>query len=312
MPKLLFIYNPNAGKGSVRREVSNIIEKLTFAGYLVTTFPTSKAGDAREMALKRGSRYDCIVCSGGDGTLHEVINGMMGAIATGHEMPHLGYIPAGTVNDFASNFDIPKDVNEAVDIIINGTDKPDDIGSFDTGVKNRRFGYFTYVAAFGAFTEVAYETPQETKNVLGKAAYSLEGFKRFQTLRPYHIKVTYDDTEFEDDFIYGMITNSKSVGGFQGITGPSVYLDDGKFDVILVKNPRSPMDLQDIINSLLSKDMKTDNLYHFHTGKVTLASEEKIPWTLDGESGGVHQLVTINDEQQAISIIVPDKNRIED
>lgn len=307
MARLLFIYNPNAGKGLIRRNLSDVLERLSAAGYKLSVFPTAKKGDAKECAAKRSLRHDYVVCSGGDGTLNEVVNGLMSLAVSGKEIPRLGYIPAGTVNDFASSLEIPKNSDEAVEVVLKGIEKPTDIGSFATGPTAKIFGYFTYVAAFGAFTEVAYQTPQETKNVIGKAAYFLEGIKSLQYIRPYHIKVTYDDVTIEDDFIYGMITNSKSVGGFKGITGPSVYLDDGKFDAILIKNPRTPMDLQDIINSLLNMDMKTTNIYHFHAGKVVLLSDEKIQWTLDGESGGAHRIVTINDHRQAINIMVPDK-----
>ena len=309
MEKLLFIYNPNAGTGKIRNSVSEILERLSDAGYRLSVFPTSKQGDASDFAFKHCSKYDYLVASGGDGTLNEVVNGMMAALLAGKKVPKLGYIPAGTVNDFASSLEIPKSVGHAIDVLINGVEKPTDIGSFCVGSSEKLHGFFTYVAAFGAFTDVAYETPQETKNVIGKAAYFLEGIKRLQYIRPYHIKVTYDDTTIEDDFIYGMVSNSKSVGGFKGITGPNVYLDDGKFDAILIKSPRNPVELQSIINSMINMEKTTDSLYHFHAGKISFSSNEKIQWTLDGESGGAHNEVVINDHMQALNIIVPDRSR---
>ena len=311
MKKLLFIYNPNAGKGSIKKAVSDILEKFSAAGYVLTVFPTAKSGDAKKLAAKKGNKYDLLVCAGGDGTFNEVANGIMKLKEEGKKLPVVGYIPAGTVNDFATSLNLPK--NEPVlasDIIIDGKEMSVDMGSF-TALENVKCRYFTYVAAFGAFTEVAYETSQEVKNVIGKAAYFLEGLKSIQKIRPYRIKVTYDDGEIEDDFIFGMVANSKSVGGFKGITGPEVYLDDGKFDIILVKNPETPMDLQNIINSFIMMDMKTESLYHFHSSKIVFEAGENIPWTLDGEAGGASNGVIINNLKRAITIKVPEKTAVE-
>ena len=216
----------------------------------------------------------------------------------------IGYIPVGTVNDFATSLDIPKDVSDAVDVIIYGMDKEVDIGSFHVGGQGELYSYFTYVAAFGAFTEVSYETSQDVKNVIGKAAYFLEGVKSLQKIRPYHLRITYDDYVIEDDFIFGMVANSKSVGGFKGITGPEVYLDDGEFDAIFVKTPKSPLDLQNIINSFILMDMKTDNICHFHSGNIKIDADEGLQWTLDGEAGGLHQNVQIKNHKQALTVKV--------
>ena len=304
MSKLLFIYNPNSGKGNIRKEISFILEKLSIKGYEIRVFPTAKSGDAADMAKNEACNYDLLVCAGGDGTFNEVARGLMEAEKSGKNIPVIGYIPVGTVNDFATSLDIPKEATDAVDVILNGAEKTVDIGSFSVGENSKLYSYFTYVAAFGAFTEVSYETSQDVKNVIGKAAYFLEGVKSLQKIRPYHLKISYDGNEVEDDFIFGMIANSKSVGGFKGITGPEVYLDDGEFDAIFVKNPKTPLDLQNIINSFILMDMKTDNIYHFHSGSINIEAEENLQWTLDGEAGGSHRIVRIDNHKQALTVKV--------
>ena len=304
MSKLLFIYNPNSGKGNIRKEISFILENLSIKGYEIRVFPTAKSGDAADMAKNEACNYDLLVCAGGDGTFNEVARGLMEAEKSGKNIPVIGYIPVGTVNDFATSLDIPKEATDAVDVILNGAEKTVDIGSFSVGENSELYSYFTYVAAFGAFTEVSYETSQDVKNVIGKAAYFLEGVKSLQKIRPYHLKISYDGNEVEDDFIFGMIANSKSVGGFKGITGPEVYLDDGEFDAIFVKTPKTPLDLQNIINSFILMDMKTDNICHFHSGCIRVEAVENLQWTLDGEAGGSHQIVSIDNHKQALTVKV--------
>ena len=304
MSKLLFIYNPNSGKGNIRKEISFILESLSAKRYDIRVFPTAKCGDAADMAKNEANNYDLLVCAGGDGTFNEVARGLMEAKNSGQNIPVVGYIPVGTVNDFATSLDIPKDIIDAVYVILTGKEKSVDIGSFSVGDEVGFHSYFTYVAAFGAFTEVSYETSQDVKNVIGKAAYFLEGVKSLQKIRPYHLKISYDGDEIEDDFIFGMVANSKSVGGFKGITGPEVYLDDGEFDAIFVKNPKTPLDLQNIINSFILMDMKTDNIYHFHSGSINIEAEENLQWTLDGEAGGSHQIVRIDNHKQALTVKV--------
>ena len=304
MPKLLFIYNPNSGKGNIRKEISFILESLSAKRYDIRVFPTAKCGDAADMAKNEAYNYDLLGCAGGDGTFNEVARGLMEAKNSGQNIPVVGYIPVGTVNDFATSLDIPKDIIDAVYVILTGKEKSVDIGSFSVGDEVGFHSYFTYVAAFGAFTEVSYETSQDVKNVIGKAAYFLEGVKSLQKIRPYHLKISYDGNEIEDDFIFGMVANSKSVGGFKGITGPEVYLDDGEFDAIFVKNPKTPLDLQNIINSFILMDMKTDNICHFHSGSINIEAEENLQWTLDGEAGGLHRIVRIDNHKQALTVKV--------
>ena len=304
MPKLLFIYNPNSGKGNIRKEVSFILESFSAKGFDIRVFPTAKSGDASDIARNEAHNYNLLVCAGGDGTFNEVAKGLMEAEKNGENIPVVGYIPVGTVNDFATSLEIPKEVEEAVEVILNGTERAVDIGSFCVGEQGDLYSYFTYVAAFGAFTEVSYETSQDIKNVIGKAAYFLEGVKSLQKIRPYHLKISYDSNVIEDDFIFGMIANSKSVGGFKGITGPEVYLDDGEFDAIFVKTPKNPLDLQNIINSFILMDMKTDNICHFHSGDIMIEADESLQWTLDGEDGGAHESIRIHNYKQALKVKV--------
>lgn len=303
MPKVLFIYNPNAGKGNIRKEISHIIERLSESGYEITAFPTKKKGDAKKYTSSHAQRFDLLVCAGGDGTFNEIACGMMKAEKKGN-VPTVGYIPVGTVNDFAASLEIPKEIDEALDIILYGRERKFDVGSFCVGTDNTLYSYFTYVAAFGAFTEVSYTTSQEFKNLVGKMAYFFEGIKSIQKIRPHHLKISYNGTIIEDDFIFGMVANSKSVGGFKGITGPEVYLDDGEFDAIFVKAPKSAFDLQNIINSFITLNVNTESICHFHSSEIMIEAEDSLQWTLDGESGGSHGKVLINNYKQAIKVKV--------
>lgn len=306
MSKLLFIYNPNAGKGKIRKEVSHIIERLSENGFEITVFPTSKKGDAERYALKKSHKFDFLVCAGGDGTFNEVACGLMRN--KNKQDITIGYIPFGTMNDFASSLEIPKEIESALNIILSGTDKLVDIGSFSVGARHKLHSYFTYVAAFGAFTEVSYSTSQDFKNLVGKIAYFLEGIKSLQKIKPYHLRIHYEDTIIEDDFIFGMVANSKSVAGIKGITGPAVYLDDGEFDSVFVKAPKTPFDLQNIISSFLLLNVNTESICHFHSKDVVIESDEKLSWTLDGESGGSHNKILIKNHKQALKVKVKEGN----
>ena len=218
--KLLFVFNPKSGKGLIKDHLVNIVDIMTKAGYMITIYPTQSQGDAIRKVRKKAKKYDLVVCCGGDGTLDEVVTGMEQSDVN---VP-IGYIPAGSTNDFANSLGIPKDMVKAADAAVNGRAFPCDIGAFNND-------YFVYVAAFGLFTEVSYQTSQQMKNILGHAAYILEGAKHIMDITSYRMKVMHDDEEIEDEFIYGMVTNSLSVGGFKGISGPDVLLDDGLFEL---------------------------------------------------------------------------------
>lgn len=292
--KMLFIYNPHAGKANIRSNLLDIIDTFTKAGFEVTAHPTQKQGDAIAATLHKAHRFDLLACCGGDGTLDEVVTGMM---QRSYRIP-IGYVPAGTTNDFARSLKIPGNMRKAAQTIVNGKRFACDIGSFNDDT-------FVYIAAFGLFTDVSYETDQHYKNVLGHLAYILEGARRLNKYPSYHLKVTSNDTVIEDDFMFGMVTNSTSVGGFKNITGHHVHLDDGVFEVTLIKKPKNVVELNQIMAALVGKNIDAECMYCFKTAHIDFACEEDIPWTLDGEYGGHHQTVCIHNEKNALEILVP-------
>lgn len=293
MKKMLFIYNPNSGMGLLKPKLSDVLDIFVKGGYEVTVYPTQKYHDAVRKMGEYEEQYDLVACSGGDGTLDEVVTGMMKR----EDKVPIGYIPAGTTNDFASSLHISKNMLEAADTVVNGVPFACDVGEFNED-------YFVYIAAFGLFTDVSYETKQSMKNVLGHLAYILDGTKRIFNIPSYRIKVTHDGETIEDEFIYGMVTNSRSVGGFKGITGKNVVFDDGKFEVTLFKTPRNPMELNEILGALALRKINPKRMYSFKTNEVHFETEEEIPWTLDGEFGGVHEEVVVKDCQKALEIMV--------
>ena len=223
--KLLFLYNPFAGQGKIKTHLSDVLDIFTKGGYQVTVRPTQSVGDAQKFISRHGKSYECVVVSGGDGTFSEGVNGVM-QIAK-ERRPALGYLPAGTVNDFANSLNISKNPIEAAKAIVNQNEVYCDFGVADDH-------YFSYVAAFGAFTEVSYTTPQNQKNVFGQLAYFLNGIQHLSMLQTYYLRGAYDDIAFEGDFIYGMLSNSYSVGGFKGFTGKDVSLNDGLLEMMLI------------------------------------------------------------------------------
>ncbi|MBQ4300784.1 MAG: YegS/Rv2252/BmrU family lipid kinase [Lachnospiraceae bacterium] len=291
--KLLFIFNSHSGKGKIKNNLVEIIDIFVKAGYETTVYTTQSQGDAVNKAYEEAANYDRIVCSGGDGTLDEVVTGVM---KSGIKVP-VGYIPAGSTNDFGNSLGIDKDMIHAADIAANGYRFPCDIGKFNED-------YFVYVAAFGIFTEVSYATDQGLKNMLGHTAYILEGAKQLWDIPSYRMQVEYDGNVLYDEFIYGMITNSMSVGGFKGIIPGNISLNDGKFEVTLIRMPKNPIELNDILAFLTGMSKDSTMVYSFQTDHIKLTSNDVVPWTLDGEFGGDHQVVRLNDCQQALDIIV--------
>lgn len=295
MKKMLFIYNPNAGKGLLKAKLSDVLDIMVKAGYELVVYPTQSYKDAYRKVVHMEKGYDMVVCSGGDGTLDEVVTGMMKRDK--EDRVPIGYIPTGTTNDFASSLHISRDILEAADTTVHGKPFACDVGKFNNDV-------FVYVAAFGLFTDVPYQTDQKLKNALGHAAYVLEGAKRLSNIPSYHIKVTSGDKVIEDEFMIGMITNSRSVAGFRSIMGKDVKFDDGEFEVTLIKKPKSLIELQEIIASLLIESFDTKHMYTFKTKEITLESKAEIPWTLDGEFGGQHEEVHIVNKKQALEIMI--------
>lgn len=290
--RLLFIFNPRSGKGQIRQNLSDIVDVFIKAGYRVNIHSTQGKNDAMKQVIKYGDRYNLIVCSGGDGTLSEVISGVMFL----QKRPCISYIPAGSTNDFAAGLDIPKNMIKAAKVAVKGSASPIDIGTFNDKT-------FIYVAAFGAFTEVSYNTSQDTKNLFGHPAYIIEGLKSLPTLKKHHLTIKYNNKVIEDDFIYGMITNAVSVGGFRGITGQKVSLDDGLFECTLIKMPKNPIELQSIISVLLGMNTKSNKVIEFKTSKLYIKSEEHLPWVLDGEYGGSPDKIVIKNNRKTLNVM---------
>lgn len=299
MKKLLFVFNPHSGKGQIRQHLMTIVDTFVKGGYEVTVHPTQAQRDAYEKISSRCEDFDAVVCSGGDGTLNETIKALM---TSGKRIP-LGYIPSGTMNDFASSLGIPKDMPEAAARIVDGQTVTVDAGSFNDE-------YFTYIAAFGAFTDVSYETPQQMKNMFGSLAYIMEGMKRLNTAKSYHVTVTHDDETIEDDFIFGMVSNSTSVGGFKGLSGSEVLLDDGVFEVTLIRTPKSLAEFQLTINSFLKRELDSKYFVSFKAKQVEFHSDGDLPWTLDGEFGGNCRNVTVKNNYRAVDIFAPNHGTV--
>lgn len=296
MKKLLFVINGHSGKGQIKNKLLEIVDIMIKAGYRVTVHTTQEREDATNVVREQAKNYDLVVCSGGDGTLDEAVTGMMQSEV---RIP-MGYIPAGSTNDFANSLKIPKNMLHAAKVAVSGNTFPCDVGEFNND-------FFIYVAAFGIFTDVSYATSQELKNVLGHVAYILEGAKRLHTIKSYHMRVEYDEKETEGDFLLGMITNSTSVGGFKNMAGKNVKLDDGLFEVTLIRKPKNIIELNEIIVSLTNRKDTTDLIDSFLADKVYFYSEEEIPWTLDGEFGGNQQEVVIKNHHRAMDIMVKEK-----
>ena len=305
MKKLLFVYNPRAGKEMLKPRLSDVLDIFVKTGYEVTVHPTQAYRDAYyQIKEYEVGKYDLIACSGGDGTIDEVATGMMKRREMGKDVVPVGYIPAGTTNDFAKSLHIPRKPLAAADNAVKGVPFPCDIGKFNDSV-------FVYIATFGIFTDVSYETDQAVKNVLGHMAYILEGAKRIFNIPSYKIKVEHDGEVIEDEFIFGMVTNSRSVGGFSNMVGKNIVFDDGLFEVTLIKTPKNPIALQEIIAALLIEQVDTKHMYTFKTKKITFDSVEEIPWTLDGEFGGEQDYVEIENVQKAMEIMVPENHVLE-
>lgn len=232
MRKILFIFNPCSGKAQLKNKLMDILNLLAKAGGELLVHPTQGPGDAREAVKAYANSVDLVICSGGDGTLSETINGLVAL----ERCPDLGYIPSGSTNDFAASLHLPKDMLAAAVLAVSGVPCPVDVGLF-CGDR-----HFIYIAAFGMFTEVSYSTPQEKKNVLGHQAYMLESVKSLTTIKSYSMKVECEEMLLEGEFIFGMITNTMSVGGFKGLVSQEVALDDGEFEVMFVRTPKTPLD----------------------------------------------------------------------
>lgn len=289
---MLFVYNPMAGKEQIKTYLSDIIQIFCRADFEVTIVATQKSGDATRIVAEKGAAYDYVVCSGGDGTMSEVAAGLMRL----QNRPVCGYIPAGTVNDFASTLRIPKVMTEAAELITIG-----DVFQCDLGRFNDKF--FTYVAGFGAFTEVSYQTSQELKNALGKTAYFVEALRHVTEIKPHHMKIEYDGGAIEDEFVLGLVSNSESVSGYKAYSLKDIKMDDGLFEALFIRKLKNPLELQMVINALLTKKLDAEQMCCITTTKLHIVSDDHVQWTLDGEDGGFFDEVMIHNEMHAMPIL---------
>jgi YegS/Rv2252/BmrU family lipid kinase len=295
MNQLLFIYNPTSGTGQVKAALAPVLDVFAKAGWLTTAYPTQCRGDAARVVRELGPRFDRVVCAGGDGTLSEAAAGLLELDCP----PPLGYIPFGSTNDCATTLRLPRKPREAALVAAGtGLPLPMDIGRLNDTT-------FVYVAAFGAFTKVAYDTPQDLKNTFGHLAYIFAGIASLPTIAPYHMTVEFDGQTLEDDFYFGMVSNSQSIGGLKPPKAERVVLDDGLFEVTLVRKPLKLADLTDGLQALinLSQNDRSGALVQFQARSLTFASDQSIPWTVDGEFGGSRPVNRVENRQKALKII---------
>lgn len=278
MQKLLFIYNPLAGKGQVRGKLADVLNAFTRSGALVTAYPTQGPGDAVKAARELAPGFDRIAVCGGDGTLHEVVAGLMDLPESAR--PPIGYLPAGTTNDYARNLSLPKSMEDMATLAATGEPRGVDVG---------RLGerYFIYVAAFGAFTDVSYNTPQQYKNALGHLAYVLKGASELANLKRYRLKVEHDGGVLEGEYLYGMVSNTISVGGLIGLPSEEVALDDGLLEAVLVETPKTVQEMNNVIRALARQEYSEHSgVIGLHSSRFRITAEDHVPFTLDGEFGG--------------------------
>jgi YegS/Rv2252/BmrU family lipid kinase len=296
MKKLLFIYNPTAGRGLIKQSLFDIIEIFAESGYEVIAHPTMERLDAFSAA--EAAETDLVVCSGGDGTLNETISGI---ISGGRNIP-LGYIPAGTMNDFASSHKIPLNMLTAARLICNGTPKKTDIGTFAPLDAPDCISYFNYVAAFGMFTEVSYDTSSKMKNTFGVFAYLMRGLASIPSIKPIHVTIEHDGETVSGDFLFGMAANSTSVAGIKGLAGNDVLLDDGLFECVFVRAIEASQ-IGKLASAIAEGEFKSAMFYTFKAAEVTVTSETPLPWTLDGERGGGHCGIKMTCLRRVVAIL---------
>ena len=293
MKKLMLIINPAAGRSGYKLNLPEALQTLDAGGLRTTLYFTAQHGDATELVRAEGADYDVVACVGGDGTLSEVMGGLMQM----EKRPALGYFPMGTANDVATSLGLPKnDMPGAAARLVSGTPHPFDVGGFGEQ-------YFAYIAAFGAFTEVSYATPQDQKRALGHLAYVMQGMASLGSIVPVHAVVEYDGGTIEGNFLYGSMSNSTSVGGVVRLPESMVGLGDGMSELVLVENPDNAAEFAEMASSVLSGRYDSDKLLILHTKKARFHFDKPIPWTRDGEDGGAHQDVELCNYEAPIEFI---------
>jgi len=292
MKKMLFVMNPYSGTRRANKYLVEIIEAFNRAGYEVITHMTQGPGDATKIVAAKAHDLDLIVCCGGDGTFNETISGML---SVGADVP-LGYIPAGSTNDFASSLKLSGTVMQAVQDILEGQSVAYDVGKFGSR-------YFSYVASFGAFTKASYATPQSIKNALGHTAYVLEGINELSQIRNEHVRMEIDGQVVEDDFLFGAISNSTSVGGILTLSPDVVDLADGQLEILLVRAPRNLTEIAECIQAVQSQKYNCAMITFRSAKKVRVFADPDMPWTLDGEREEGHAQVDVENVHHAIRLV---------
>ncbi|MDY2809301.1 MAG: YegS/Rv2252/BmrU family lipid kinase [Candidatus Faecousia sp.] len=282
MKKMLFVMNPYAGQRRANRYLADILSIFNRAGYRVEAYMTGARGEATDIVRQYAPEMDLVACCGGDGTFNETVNGLL------HSKVNIpvGYIPAGSTNDFAASLGLPTNILQAAETVVTGEPSTLDVGKFGGR-------YFSYVASFGAFTRTSYATPQSVKNALGHAAYILGGISELSQLRTEHVKLQLDDEMVEDDFLFGAVSNSTSVGGVLSLDPKQVDLRDGKFEVLLLRSPRELGELSECIRAVQTAEYNCKMLTFTPASRITIWADAGMPWTLDGEMEPGHEEVTI-------------------
>ena len=298
MKKLLMILNPMAGMRKANRFLPEILRLFIEHGYSCEIYVTGAPGEAAEYLSHSRHSWQMIVCAGGDGTLNETIAGML---AAGMKCP-LGYIPCGTTNDYAASIGLSPDVLQAARDIVEGRAQSIDVGSF-----NGR--YFVYTATCGAFARASYSTPQAAKNLLGHTAYVMEGVKDLGAIKPIHMRVTANDVVLEDDFVFFSVTNSTSVGGILRLDNQLVALNDGRFEVTMVRNPANPAQFGSILAGLTTQSVPNDMIHFFSAQTLRVECDPAVEWTLDGEREAETELVTMTNLHSAVRIMIPKRGQ---
>ena len=295
MKKMLFIMNPFSGQRKANKFLADILLLFSQADYQVITHMTTGQGDGARAAMRHGNEVDLVVCCGGDGTFNETVTGL---IAIGARIP-VGYIPAGSTNDFASSLKLSSNPLQAAQDILEGQPVAFDVGKFGDRI-------FTYVASFGAFTRASYATPQSIKNALGHTAYLLEGIQELSQIRKEHVRMEIDGEVVEDDFLFGAICNSTSVGGILTLDPRMVDMADGRMEILLIRAPRNLTELSECIWALQNQTYNCSMITFRSAERVHIFASPDMTWTLDGEREEGHEEVVAENQHLALRIMKRD------
>lgn len=294
--RLLLVVNPKSGRMKMKNYLLQVVSIFCDAGYSVNVYTTKDRLDATQFTEKNAKDYDLIVCCGGDGTLNEVITGIMNSGAK----VNLGYIPSGTLNEWSSGLKISRNITKAANDIVSGKLVSLDIGKF--GDK-----YFSYTASFGAFTDASYSAPQDVKNLLGQLAYVFEGIKSLGNIKPYKMTFKTENKTFDGEFLFGAISNSLSVGGIVKYSKDAVSLNDGYFEVMLIRNPKNAMQLQSLVSAVINQNYNNPFIEFLHVNELEVTDCEGVAWTLDGEKAISDEKIEIKNLHGAIDFFLPNK-----